>query len=749
VSDHLERLKAALADRYTIERELGRGGMAVVYLAEDVKHGRHVAVKALLPELAATLGGERFLQEIRVTAKLTHPHILTLIDSGDAGGLLYYVMPYVDGESLRVRLKREKQLSVENTLRIAQQVASALDFAHRHEVIHRDIKPENILLHEGVAMVADFGIALAVRAAGGERLTETGLSIGTPEYMSPEQVAGERDIDARSDIYSLACVLYEMLAGQPPFTGATARAVLARHVTDTAPPITTVRSGIPPGAVSAIIRALAKSPADRFESAKAFADALFAEAKEAEPDVKSIVVLPFENLSPDPDNAFFADGLTEELIADLSKVRELRVISRTSAMQFKGTTKGIPAIAQELNVRHVLEGSVRRAGDNLRITAQLIEAATDTHLWAEKYNGTLDDIFDLQEQLSRQIVDALKVTLDSGTSARLAERPIANAAAYDCYLRAIESMWQFTATALARAVRHLERAITIVGDNAVLHGALAYVYYQHANVGFEPADEYRRRARECANRAFALDPEASLAHLTVGLLVVFEHPRQGIQSLKRVLLSDPNNVEALLWLTIVMGHGWKPEAARPFATRMRAVDPLHPLVGMLDGYLLVFEGRFEEAEHVLRESLQSSPLLLTRWLLAIALAHVGRHEEACLLFDECYTEDPATMTGRICRLYSFALRHEHDRARELLRSDLDVSPASHRDFAYALFLAENHTILGDSEGGLEWVERAVSLGNINFPFLNVHDVFLHPLRGDARFQRLMEEVKRRWETFEP
>jgi serine/threonine-protein kinase len=348
----LERLKTALADRYTIEREIGSGGMATVFLAEDCKHHRQVAIKVLRPDLSAVLGANRFLNEITVTANLQHPHILPLHDSGEADSLLYYVMPYVEGESLRQRLNREKQLPIEDALRITAQIAEALESAHRQGVVHRDIKPENVLMREGHAVVADFGIALAVTAAGGERLTGTGLPLGTPNYMSPEQVAGEREIDSRSDVYSLACVLYEMLAGDPPFTASTLRAVLLKHVSEPAPAIDAVRSGVPQPVAAAISRALGKAPADRFESAKAFAEALFAAAKEAEPEIKSIVVLPFENLSPDPDNAFFADGLTEELIAELSELRQLRVISRTSAMQFKDTSgrTGTPAASMTSSI---------------------------------------------------------------------------------------------------------------------------------------------------------------------------------------------------------------------------------------------------------------------------------------------------------------------------------------------------------------------------------------------------------------
>jgi len=275
MADLFERVRASLAGRYTIERELGRGGMATVYLARDLKHDRPVALKVLRPELAAVLGAERFLREIRLTAQLQHPHILTLIDSGDAGGFLYYVMPFVEGESLRQRLEREGQLPLDEALRLTRAIASALDFAHGRGVIHRDIKPENIMLHQGEPMVADFGIALAVSAAGRERLTETGLSPGTPAYMSPEQASAEPRLDGRSDQYSLACVLYEMLAGEPPYTGPTAQAVIAKRLTEPIPHLGTVRR-VPPALEAAVTKALSKAPADRFVTADAFVAALTA-----------------------------------------------------------------------------------------------------------------------------------------------------------------------------------------------------------------------------------------------------------------------------------------------------------------------------------------------------------------------------------------------------------------------------------------------------------------------------------------
>ena len=260
-------LAAALADRYRVERELGRGGMATVYLAHDLRHDRPVALKVLRPELAASLGPERFLQEIRIAARLQHPHILPVHDSGEAAGRLWYTMPYVEGESLRQRMAREGQLPLDQAVRIATQVLSALGYAHAHGVIHRDIKPENILLEGDEAVVADFGVARAITAAGQDRLTETGLALGTPAYMSPEQAAASRELDGRSDLYALGCVLYEMLAGQPPFVGATAQQLLARHAMDPVPPLRTVRATVPEGVEQSVMRALAKVPADRFPTA--------------------------------------------------------------------------------------------------------------------------------------------------------------------------------------------------------------------------------------------------------------------------------------------------------------------------------------------------------------------------------------------------------------------------------------------------------------------------------------------------
>jgi eukaryotic-like serine/threonine-protein kinase len=419
MTDPVAALREGLQDRYAIERELGRGGMATVFLAQDLKHDRPVALKVLHPEIAAGLGSERFLREIHLAARLQHPHILSVYDSGETAGRLWFTMPFIEGESLRDRLRREGQLPVADAVRITREAALALDFAHRRGAIHRDIKPENILLTDGQALVADFGIARAI-GGGDERLTETGLTLGTPAYMSPEQAAGDKAMDARTDIYSLGIVLYEMLAGEPPFAAPTAQAMIARRMLEAPKPLTELRETVPQGVAAAVTRALAKAPADRFATAAEFARALeegsvrtaaptatvvptatggatptvppsrpagvpphrrsavligigfilglgvlfgwLRSHREVEPTgpgtTRLLAVLPFENLGDSTDE-YFADGITDEVRGKLATLGGLKVIASSSARQYKGSTKTPEQIAQELGVHYLLVGKIR------------------------------------------------------------------------------------------------------------------------------------------------------------------------------------------------------------------------------------------------------------------------------------------------------------------------------------------------------------------------------------------------------
>ena len=475
--DQLARLQAALTGRYTIEHELGRGGMATVYLAQDLKHGRPIALKVLRPELAAALGPGRFLREIEIAARLTHPNILPLHDSGEAGGLLYYVMPYVDGESLRSRLAREGPLPLDQALEIAREVASALGYAHEHGVVHRDIKPENVLLESGHAVVADFGVARAVWELAGDRLTETGIAVGSPAYMSPEQAGAEERLDGRSDIYALGCVLYEMLVGEPPFTGPTPRAVAAKHLRQSVPSARITRPGVP-AAVDQVIRtALAKVPADRFSDAAHFAAALAACAGQpgrrlaprrwtgvvvaaaltvavgrwawarwsgspsppvpaARLDPTHVAVLYFEDLSEGRTLRHVAGGLTEDLIDQLGQVDALRVISSSGVAAYRERSVPLDSIARTLGVGTIVTGSVGRSADRLRVAVRLIDAANGNQLRSQTLERPWGDLFVLRDAVAQQVSRFLREELGQEVQLRQRRAATGSVAAWELVQRA-------------------------------------------------------------------------------------------------------------------------------------------------------------------------------------------------------------------------------------------------------------------------------------------------------------------------
>ncbi len=729
MADLSERLKAALADRYQVERELGSGGMATVYLARDLKHDRKVAVKVLRPELAAVLGAERFLQEIKVTANLQHPHILPLHDSGEADSFLYYVMPYVEGQSLREKLTRDKQLPIEEAIQITKAVAGALGYAHRHGVIHRDVKPDNILLQEGMALVADFGIARAVTFAGGERLTETGISLGTPAYMSPEQVGGERELDGRSDIYSLACVLYEMLAGEPPFTGASPQAVLARHMADPVPPITTVRATVTTPIAAALAKALHKVPADRFESASAFAEALLATEVGLDAETKSIVVLPFDSLSPDPDNVYFADGLTDELIAQLSKIQALRVISRTSAMLFKGAQQSIPAIARQLGVRYALEGTVRRAGTSVRITAQLIDAATDVHLWAERYSGSLEDIFDLQDDLSRRIVEALEVTL-SPREARLTVARSVDPQAYDAYLRGRYHLEQATADGRRRALEYFNQAIELDPEYARAYAALAETHVYSMMLAGAVSDEAETQAHEAAQKALELDPDDGVVHAISAVLksaTAFDWSGAEAE-MRRAIELSPNDTTVLHWYAHLLMGLDRLDESMVLARRILEIDPLSP---MMNAHLAVEHYCRRDYARAIEQAKKTAQMdpghASVRGVLGMIYERMGRHADSVA----AYAEGMALRGESAEAVAAFRNRYETEGMPGIWRWRAATRPPKDRAVAYAC--------LRDNDAALEWLTRAFEEQPLTLMGLKTESAF-DGIRSDPRFQRILEQM---------
>src|SRR2546425_803479 len=562
-------LASTLADRYGIERELARGGMAAVYVAADRKHGRKVTIKVLQAELVAPLGAARFLREIRIAARLTHPHILPLIDSGEAGGLLYYVMPLVPEGSLRQRLAREPRLPLPEAIRIARDVGAALDYAHREGFVHRDVKPENILFADGHAVLADFGIARASRGAGRDAVTEVGLTLGTPEYMSPEQAAGEQNVGSPSDVYSLGCVVYEMLAGEPPLLGPGPRATMAKQVTETPRPLRMLRPEVPPHVERALGRALAKNPADRFASAGAFVAALQGQGTASGGPLswtaaRCIAVLPFVNASPDPDNEYLSDGITDEQIAALAGVEGLRVASRTSVFALKGKPQDVRAIGALLGAAWVLEGTVRRAGDRLRISAQLTSTEDGQLLWSERYDRTLADVFAIQEEIARTIVDTLRATSFADLTAPAARRYTQSIVAYGLYLKGRYAWNKRTQEDITDAIAYFEQAIAEDPDYAPAYAGLSDSYALQLDYRSVPVAEGFARAEEYARRALELDETVAEAHAWLGwVLFIYDWDWDGAaREFKRAITLDPRYPTAHQWFAFYLAAMGRLDEAR-------------------------------------------------------------------------------------------------------------------------------------------------------------------------------------------
>ncbi|MGQ0649679.1 MAG: protein kinase domain-containing protein [Gemmatimonadaceae bacterium] len=733
--DDVDALQSAVSDRYRLERQIGAGGMATVFLAQDLKHRRNVAVKVLHPDLAASVGAERFLAEIRTTANLQHPHILPLHDSGEADGFLFYVMPFVTGESLRDRVFREQRLPIDDAVSIVREVADALDYAHRAGIVHRDIKPENILLSEGHAIVADFGIARAVSQSEPSNLTQAGQVIGTPAYLSPEQVTGE-PLDGRSDLYSLGCVLYECLTGELPFSGSGV-AMLTQRMVAPPPSAWSRRNDVPPQLDQVIRTAMATDPSARFSSCRAFSGALAAPmAAPPGRDGRAIVVLPFANSSPDADNEYFSDGLTEEISTDLAGIKSLRVISRTSAMRFKGTGKDVRAIGRELGVRYVLEGSVRKAGTSLRITARLVDAENDAQLWADKYGGTMDDVFELQERVSREIVRALGLTLTTDEAQRLAHRSITNVRAFELYLEARQELRRGIGIAIGteRGLALLERAIALEGESAPLLGLQAWAKVAQVKAGIGGAgvlDEVQRQA----DALLATAPDSPYGHGVHGY-TLHERGRylQAIGHFRQALARDPNDTDSRFFLGVSYVCTGLVEPAVETAARLVADDPLSSLSWIATGVAPWFKGEFAGSIASFRRALELDPQnFIAHWTIGYTHAMLGDLVAAADEVSWLVAHGPKA--PYTIQLQSLVRSLEGDVAAGLaIVSAVDLGPFDpHMRFHFA----ESFAMAGATEHALGVLETAVEMGFCPDEFVQLHCRFLEPIRAHARFPRIV------------
>jgi len=576
MGDPSQALRTSLAGRYDVERELGEGGMATVYLADDVRHGRKVAIKVLRSEIAATLGTERFLAEIKLTAKLQHPHILGLIDSGvvgdaDSGFQPFYVMPLITGETLRGRLVRSAPLPTAEALGLLIEIADALACAHAHDIVHRDIKPENILLSQGHAFVADFGVAKALHhSIDGGNITLTGVSVGTPAYMSPEQAVADPTIDHRADLYALGVVAYEMIAGKTPFAGPTVAALVKASLTQDAAPLLSTVPACPPRLSSLVAALLEKNPNDRPQTALEVRDTLrsilaFASAETAHlpkrapskpvligigvaliaalafiivwhpwqrsdsavvsPAIsrvpRSIAVLPFRNINNDSATDYFADGMAEELISALGRLQRLRVASRTSTFALKGRIGSLADVVKQLGVDAVVESSVRHDADSVLINARLIDVQSDSTLWSGEYKSGLGNVIYVQDSVARSIARALSAVLGADAGTTLARPRVSDPRAYDAYVRGRVFLGQRNPATMASAIGHFESSIRLDSSFAPAYAGLADAYSLLAPFGGRPPREVFPLARSAAERALALDSTLAEAHTSLGIVSMF------------------------------------------------------------------------------------------------------------------------------------------------------------------------------------------------------------------------------------
>jgi non-specific serine/threonine protein kinase len=736
---------------YRIIGQIGRGGMGDVFKAEDTRLKRLVAVKVITQGLAGDESSRRrFVQEARASSALDHQNICTVHDIGETpDGRLFLVLAYYEGETLAATIRRGP-LPLPQISAIMQQVLSGLHRAHEYGIVHRDIKPGNLFITRfNEVKILDFGLA---KLRGGLVDTQPGEVVGTVPYMSPEQIACA-PVDARSDIWSLGVVLYEMIAGRRPFDGDNAAAIFYSVLYQVPKALAELRPEVPRLVTDLVERMLAKSPDARPQSCREVARLLIGspEAATSRPlaglsqhHQRSIMVLPFISLAGDNESDYFGHGLADEVTTNLSHVSALRVIARSAAERVSATGRNVRA-ARELGVDYVVDGAVRRQGSALRVSANLIEARTGAILWAEQFRGSLDDIFSIQESLSRSIVDALRIRLSVDERERFAENPLSDVAAYGYYLKAKQEFVRYAPGGLDRALNYIEAARARAGDNVLLLAAAGQIYWQLVNSGISLDRRYIEKARLCAERILELDRESPHGYRLIGMSKQAEGDiRSAIRFFELAATKDPNDTDTLSLLGPCYGYVGRPHSGNPCVARLLELDPVTPMYQCMPGILAMMAGRFEEAIEPFATSFRLDPgNPLVGLCYGQCLALNGQVPQAIEVFDDLQRRFTDSFMARLGQLYRCALLGLPEQTSRWMNED--VIAVADWDLYHAWNLAECFTLLGDTELALRWLARAADRGMLNYPLLSSLDPFLEGLRSVSGFEEIMSAVRNQWE----
>lgn len=738
----LDQLQPSLVDRYQLIRRVGHGATATVYLARDRRHDRPVALKVLLPDIAWDT--RRFLREIRIVAKLTHPHILPLLDSGQALGRPYYVTPFIEGASLQDRLATGRSLSVEESVRLGCQIADALGYSHAAGVLHRDIKPGNVLMTGSHALLADFGASRLLQPNVDEpALTQPGYGIGTPAYVSPEQGAGDTDLDGRTDIYSLGCVIHEMLTGSPPFVGRSSAETIALRFTRNPDPVRTLRPEVPERVERALLRALARDPDDRFATAEEFAEALSVgpglSAEAAPAKLPSVAILPFQNLSANSADEHFSRGISEEIADALARIRNLRVVARTSGFTVDSTSD-FGTIARRMRVGALLEGSVRRAGESVRVSARLVDASDGHQLWSESYTRKLEDVFGVQAEIAQRVALALEVRLLGQAFAPATAGTDVSLEAHELYLRARHAWNKRTEDQLTQSVEYFTRAIGLEPRFARAHAGLADSLVTLALYGNRAPNEVIPVAKDAARQALEIDPTIAEAHAALGcaLAICDWDWRSAEEEFKRSMSLNPGYATAPHWyaMNVLTPLGRFDEALAQLR-RAGQLDPITPAVAASQGSVLYAARRFEESVRWHEKALQAEPdFFPLHHFIGQSLLQLGEHLRAINAFERALSLSGGSLEVVASLAHARAVSGDRAGASQLL-SELEESSA--RQYVSPYLLAEVYLGLGQREQAISSLESGCTQRAAEMPWVGVRPIF-DELRGEPRFNKVLDAV---------